>query len=85
MRQKLITSMAQLFWISGYFVANTNQSSIQDELFNSLSFVLTQLCTSRMREQLALFRTQQNTALMHFYEAQQIILSGDAQVLTMIF
>ncbi|HFJ3664628.1 TPA: lysine decarboxylation/transport transcriptional activator CadC [Salmonella enterica] len=47
-----------------YFVTNTNQLSIQDDLFNSLSFVLTQPWPNRMREQLALFRTPQNTALM---------------------
>ncbi len=49
-----------------YFVTNTNQLSIQDDLFNSLSFVLTQPWPNRMREQLALFRTPQNTALMAF-------------------
>lgn len=38
-----------------YFVTNTNQLSIQDDLFNSLSFVLTQPWPDRMREQLALF------------------------------
>lgn len=65
-----------------YFVTNTNQLSIQDDLFNSLSFVLTQPWPDRMREQLALFRTPQNTALMHFYEARQLILSGDAQALS---
>ncbi|ESJ56151.1 DNA-binding transcriptional activator CadC, partial [Salmonella enterica subsp. enterica serovar London str. CFSAN001081] len=64
-----------------YFVTNTNQLSIQDDLFNSLSFVLTQPWPNRMREQLALFRTPQNTALMRFYEARQLILSGDAQAL----
>lgn len=35
-----------------YFVTNTNQLSIQDDLFNSLSFVLTQPWPNRMREQL---------------------------------
>lgn len=65
-----------------YFVTNTNQLSIQDDLFNSLSFVLTQPWPNRMREQLALFRTPQNTALMRFYEARQLILSGDAQALS---
>ncbi|EDM2128030.1 transcriptional regulator, partial [Salmonella enterica subsp. enterica serovar Kentucky] len=58
------------------------QLSIQDDLFNSLSFVLTQPWPNRMREQLALFRTPQNTALMRFYEARQLILSGDAQALS---
>ncbi|SUH35725.1 transcriptional activator CadC [Salmonella enterica subsp. enterica] len=49
-------------------------------LIACLSF-LTQPWPNRMREQLALFRTPQNTALMRFYEARQLILSGDAQAL----
>lgn len=58
-----------------YFVTNTNQLSIQDDLFNSLSFVLTQPWPDRMREQLALFRTPQNTALagIIYIAATQVI------------
>ncbi len=62
-----------------YFVTNINQLSIQDDLFSL--FVLTQPSPDRMREQLALFRTPQNTALMRFMRRASLFLRRCAGML----
>ncbi len=60
-----------------YFITDTNQLAIQDDLFSSLSAVLTQPWPERMQAQLAQFRIPQTMSLTEFYEARQLIFSGD--------
>ncbi|WES67119.1 lysine decarboxylation/transport transcriptional activator CadC [Superficieibacter sp. HKU1] len=64
-----------------YFITDTNQIAIQDDLFNSLSVVLTQPWPESMQAQLAQFRVPQPTSLSRLYEARQLAFSGDVQSL----
>lgn len=64
-----------------YFVTDINQIAIQDDLFNSLSVVLTQPWPEKMQAQLAQFHIAQASSLAHLYEARQLAFGGDIQSL----
>lgn len=64
-----------------YFITDTNQFTIQDDIFDSLSTALTQPWPARMQGLLAQFRLPQSSTSPHFYEAYQLLLNGDVQSL----
>lgn len=64
-----------------YFITSDNQLSIQSDLLSSLSEALKQPWPDRMLTMLKLYQPSHGSALIHFYQAHQLLMNGDVDSL----